>query len=246
MELSLDDVMDATEEATDAVPVDDSGAQFDPESKALIAQAQALQVKTEADFARAGELMVASLELQKQIREFFRPLKERAHAAHKAICDAEAEQLAEPMAVNGILNPRIVAFHNAKEAERRAEEERRAAEARRLEEESRLEEAAALEAAGENGLAHQVLEAPSFVPPPAVPRSTPKVAGMAIRGTWRAECTDLMALVGAVAEGKASLSLLAVNESALNARAKSDKEHFSIPGCRAFLEQRAGGAGGRR
>lgn len=77
----------------------------------------------------------------------------------------------------------------------------------------------------------------SVAPTPVVSVSSPKVSGIARKSTWRGECFDLQALVKAVAEGKAPITLLELNTTALNQMAKAMKETLSIPGCRAVEEK---------
>jgi hypothetical protein len=65
---------------------------------------------------------------------------------------------------------------------------------------------------------------------PMVQVDVPKVAGLSSRKNYKAKVTDLMALVKAVAEGKAPLAYVMANEVTLNKMAKALKEQMSIPG----------------
>jgi predicted phage tail protein len=134
------------------------------------------------------------------------------------------------------------------EAERRAQEEA----ARKLAEEQRriAEEAAAkakaAEAAGDHvaaiaaeqeaAAATQTAEVITHMAP-AVVAAAPKLAGISNSDNWKCECTDLMALVKAVAEGKASIELVEFNQKEANKRAKALRAEFKVPGVRVYAEQ---------
>lgn len=78
---------------------------------------------------------------------------------------------------------------------------------------------------------------------PIVQIETPKVAGLTSRDNWRAECTDLMSLVKAVAEGKAPVAYVTANDQVLGKMAKALKEQFVVPGVRCWPEKiKASGA----
>jgi len=134
------------------------------------------------------------------------------------------------------------------EAERRAQEEA----ARKLAEEQRriAEEAAAkakaAEAAGDHvaaiaaeqeaAAATETAEIITHMAP-AVVAAAPKLAGISTSDNWKCEFTDLMALVKAVAEGKASIELLEFNQKEANKRAKALRAEFKVPGIRVYTEQ---------
>jgi hypothetical protein len=125
----------------------------------------------------------------------------------------------------------------AAEARRQAEEAAAAAanatsETERQAAESRLAEAAMQE---ENAQSQQA--ALAVAPTPIVATLTPKVAGIARKTTWKGECFDMLALIKAVAAGTAPITLLDVNESALNQMARAMKETLNYPGCRAVEEK---------
>jgi hypothetical protein len=132
------------------------------------------------------------------------------------------------------------------EAERKAAEEsaRKAAEEARKEAEALAAAAAeaeakgdilgAQEAAQEAIAAAQAAESITHMAP--VPVAAPaKLAGVSTREDWKAEVTDLLALVKAVAAGEASIELLEANQKVINQRAKALKAEFKVPGIRAYV-----------
>ena len=120
----------------------------------------------------------------------------------------------------------------------RLAEERRLADLARQQEEQRvLDEAAALELeadrTGDEDLRQQAQELaaePVTTPAVSVGSYVPKVAGITQRGSYTARVTDLKKLVAWVAKHPKDINLLRVNEPALNALARSQKENLKIPG----------------
>lgn len=72
---------------------------------------------------------------------------------------------------------------------------------------------------------------------PVITREPPKVAGVATREIWKAECTDLMALVKAIAAGHAPLSLVVPNDKVIGQQARSLQHDFKVPGVRVWSEK---------
>lgn len=217
------------------------------ETKALTwkERAQALEITDQASHDRAAEMLLGIKDLMSEAEKHHRPIIDAAHRAHKAAI-AGLNRILDPLkAAEAVLKPRIAAFVReqqrlAEEARRKAEEEER----RRLQEEQL---AAAIEAENQGAAEEEVaailaepVVAPRVAPPPAF---TP-AKGVAVRTTWKGECTNLMALVKAVAEGKAPVALLQVNQSALDQMARALKSTFSVPGCRAVVSSSV--AAGRR
>lgn len=126
----------------------------------------------------------------------------------------------------------------AEKAEREAREK---AEALRKQAEEaaaagRAEEAAKLAAnaqkAEDKGAAkaESLQDRASLVATPVIASSTPTVTGISTRKTYSAKITDKMALIKAVAEGKAPDNVVEPNQAVLNALARTMKEGFAYPG----------------
>ena len=67
----------------------------------------------------------------KKVKEFFKPMKEAADAAHKAVVARENETLAIPEQAKQIVNNKLTTFNQEQEQKRREEEARLAEEARK-------------------------------------------------------------------------------------------------------------------
>jgi len=72
---------------------------------------------------------------------------------------------------------------------------------------------------------------------PVIEREAPKVAGVSTRENWFGECVDLMALVKAIADGKAPLALVQPNDKIIGQQARSLKADFVTPGIRVWSER---------
>jgi hypothetical protein len=223
------------------------------ETSALAETVAALVVHDTASYQTAGAWLVKVKGHRKRIKEFFAPI---LRSAKEALDTARAQEtsLDQPAAdMELLLKRKMEEYDRAEreraEAERRrvAEEQRRAqAEADRIarEETERRETEAALARsldAEAQGVAVEdvqavpvvpVIAAPVFVPP-AIVTAPPKADGVSMRELWGAEVIDFLALVRAVADGKADQGLLLPNTTELNRIARSLKGSMSIPGVKA-------------
>lgn len=153
-----------------------------------------------------------------KIMEFFRPPKELLEEGER------------------ILKQSMLAYRAEEERKRRAFEAAMREEARRCRE--RLEaEARAAAAKGAEEEAQLKREQAENVITPILAPTTPKPKGISIAESWRAQVIDKLALVRAVAEGKAPTELLEVNMQAANRLALSLKQAFAYPGLKAVRVQ---------
>ncbi len=233
VELSLDDVMadQDPDETTSAVE------RFQRQGVSLVENAKSLTIVDDATYTRAGEILTLVAGLRKEITAFFSPLKSKAAAAHKAICDAEKQKLAPVAEAESAVKRALVSYESEQERKRRELEAKLREEARKAEQEARALEAAQLKEQGEVELAERVLEAPSVAPTVVLPKSTPRVAGVSFREVWSAEVTDLVALCRAIADGTQPASLVEPNTTALNGLARSLKGAMAVPGVRAVAQK---------
>jgi phage protein D len=109
------------------------------QSMDLVVRATGLRVVDEASHALATELRLAGTGMVKQIKDFFAPLKQDAHASWKRLCDTETAELAKITPTLTVLD-RDIAGYRAEQARIRREAEEKAR--RQEEERRRLEEEA--------------------------------------------------------------------------------------------------------
>ncbi len=95
----------------------------------------------------------------------------------------------------------------------------------------------AREAETSQAQAEAIIETPVITAPVRIQAAVPKVAGVSYRDNWKGECFDLKALVKAIAEGKAPLSLVMANATVVNQTAKALKAEFQVPGVKVWNEK---------
>lgn len=155
---------------------------------------------------------------------------------HKGLTSLRSTLTEPPEQANRMLNRKATDYETEQERLARAEQVRLEEQARKREEESRLIDAAELEQAGQAEEAAAVLQAPMPQPVIHVPAQVAKIEGVTRRTTYRAEVTDLMALIRHVAAHPDLVNLLAANTTALNAMARAQRLELRLPGVRAVAE----------
>lgn len=206
----------------------------------IATRAHSLAVTTPAAHMAGQELIVAIASMKKQVTEFFKPMKDAAHKAHKAVCDRETEVLSPLADAQKQLSTKLVAFERQVEADRRAEQERlRLEQQKRAEEEAKaeaerlaIEDAIALEDAGdvagaEAVLANPVPVAPRYVPPPVVASVVQRVSGVVAKEVWKARIVDASLI---------PREWMIPDESALNKHASTRKHLAVVPGVEFYPE----------
>jgi hypothetical protein len=214
----------------------------------LADEARAITVTSET-YPIAAEKLLACAAMKKKIEEHHAPLKQKAHEAHKAICEAEKSLLAPILEAERVLKSGIGAYELeqkriAEERERKEREEQERLAAETLE--ASIEEAEANGASAEEIAA--IIEAPLVIPRAApVAHAVQKVSGVATATVWKAEIIDLAKLVAYIATpaGRQFLGLVQPNTTALNSLARSLKNSVNIPGVRIYAEAQVR-AGGRK
>jgi hypothetical protein len=212
--------------------------QFEQTGLSIRDEAQAIQIVDQQSYDLAAEKFRAAAAIEKQIVEYHAPLKQKAHEAHKAICSAENSLLLPVRAAKQTLSRSIGAWDAEQDRIRREEQRRLEAAAQRIAEEEALLNAVDAEQSGADAEEIEaVLSTPApiqkVVAAPTYQKSVPT------REVWSAEVVSLHALVKAAAANPAYLCYLQANESALGAAARSQKNVFSIPGCKAVVQRTA-------
>lgn len=214
-------------------------------------RARALRITTTEAYQSAAEMLLGIKALRKKVDEAHDPNISRWNKGHKdAIADKAKDAL--PLSeAERIIKDGMRAYDDEQERLRLAEERRLAEEARQREEDRRLAEAAALEREGHATNdpellyeANELIERPVLAPVVSIARSTPKVAGIVYRETWKAECSDVKLLIAAAAKDPRWASLLQPNVTAINQMARALKSEFDVPGIRVWQHKDVA-AGGR-
>jgi hypothetical protein len=206
-----------------------------PEAPAWQAPRAEVIVRSAEDYV----LLSADLKLAKayvsEVEAFFKPLKQAADKAKKALLDSEREKLQPALDYETRVKRALVTWDTEQERIRQEQARVLREELRRQEEAQRLEQAAALERDGYTDEAAAVIEDAIAAPAPdvQVEKATPKVEGIAYRETWNATVTDPMKLIQFVAAHPQFEHLLTPNMPALNGLARAMKEAMQIDGVRA-------------
>jgi hypothetical protein len=215
----------------------------------LLASAAVTKIESAEDAEKAVEFGRLLQNGTKEMERYFKDIKLQIDAIKKPVLDAEKAD-GGPLEVEkrrlGVMlttyrekveRERLKAEAEARavaEAEMKAERERLAQEAR----DEQIERALAAEESGDGAQATAILEEatvidePVAAPPTIIQAAAPtRFAGSTGKTTYSAKVNDLMALVKAIAEGKAPLQAVMANESFINAQARAYKEGFSLAGC---------------
>lgn len=202
---------------------------MDQEVAPMVAAAQALIVRTDQQSLDAQQILKDIKSRRNRIAEFFAPMKAKAHAAWKEICNSESDVDKPLAAAESTIKNKVIAYNNEVEYKRR--EEARLAEAKRLEaerkERERLEaQAKKAEEAGKVEKAEALREKAEtvVVQPTFTPQApAPKLEGSSIRKTWKGEVVDIVAVCKAISEGRLPASVVAPVPARLNDYAKLQK-----------------------
>lgn len=207
--------------------------ELDEAGKLIVVKADSMQITDHETYESAGKLLVEVKTKANQIKKYWKPLKENAAAAHKAICEREKEMLKPFTDAESIIKATMVKYQAAVEEQRRKEREE--AEKRKQEEALRLlqqaveaDEKGDAQGAAMNMAMAQMVE--DMKPAPVAP--APKAEGTSIRKTWKARVIDANA-VPAYANG---LEIRTINMTALNSIARMTNGTASIPGIEFYQE----------
>ena len=204
-----------------------------PETVALIQQCASfesfsIQLKTPEDRIAAADQLAKLKGLSKSVDEARSELKKPFDEAGKEIQSHFKPGVDALATAENILKSAMIAYDQEAERQQRLAEARAEEEARKQRE--KLEQQA--EAAREKGKDEKAdaLEqnaATIAAAPVELPKFAPVTTkGTSTRKTYSAEVTDLLALVKAVAEGRAPIALIQPDMSALNKMAVALKESF--------------------
>lgn len=199
--------------------------------------AAAMVVTNAEQYAVASEFLKTIKGAQKKVVDFFAPMKQKAHEAHKAITQQESATLKPLQDAETSLKRNLLTFYNEQEririeAQRKLQAE--ADEAARKERERLEREASKLKTPELK--AERLEQAASVIAPVvSVASVAPVVSGQSIRKTWTAKVVNLELV---------PREWLVVNEKALDAFAKATKGAVKVAGVE-FVEVSSLASSGR-
>lgn len=199
----------------------------------LAERAKAFLILTAEHFQAAGELVKAMKAMRAEIDATFDPIIKAAHLAHKEAIEQKRIKETPLVEAEKILGPRMEQWDREQERLRLEEERRLQQKAKDEEERRQLENASILHELGEVDEANRLLDEPVEVPTVRLERRPMKVGGIGFATRWSAEVVDLMALVKAVAAGRAPIQCLQADMVFLNRQAVAMRDALQYPGVRA-------------
>nr|WP_325229123.1 hypothetical protein [uncultured Oscillibacter sp.] len=192
-------------------------------------QAESMVIQNDEDYAAAGEFGKLLKQKAAQVTSFFKPMKDSAYQAHKAVCDREKAMLTPLKNAESVVKKAMSNYFMEQERRRKEAEEaaRRAAEAER---ERKLQEATELEAAGDTTGAESAMseamvmdEATSYTVASA---TKPKVSGVSTSKDWEITGIDPKTVPMALA----GVELRPVDTAAVMRLIRASKGTIEIPG----------------
>jgi len=209
--------------------IDEKPSEAESKALALKSKVDSLTVTDQASYDMANAINAAAYEGKKNFHKWFDPIDDSSKKQRQATI-AQGKKIDEPFDyVIKVTGSKAAAWIRAEE-ERTAEEKRKAeAIARKAAEDAQLAAAEALQAEGLTNAATAILEAPVVIPKVSV-EGPVKAEGTTYTDRYSAEVVDLMALVKAVAEGKAPASAICANEAWLGQWARLTKGTEAMPG----------------
>ena len=208
-------------------PVDEQ--QLTQEVTDIEFRAESFVIQTPEDYEAAGEFGKLLKRKAAEVTGFFKPMKDSAYQAHKAVCDREKAMLTPLKNAEKIVKKTMGDYLMEQERIRREAEEaaRRAAEEER---ERKLKEAMALEADGDKEGAEAAVEEAVVMDEAtgySVPASVkPKVSGVSTSKDWEITSIDTAKVPG----NFSGMELRPVDQAAVIRLIRASKGSIAIPG----------------
>lgn len=210
---------------------------LETKSSDLVAQAENTAIKTQELYVRAAEFLKNIKAMRKEIVETFKPIIDKAHAAHKEACNQKNKYLKPVEDAEKMINSKLGVWDDEQDRKRRIEQAKLDDKARK--EREKLEaKAKKEEAKGNTEKAEELKEQAEEkeIAVPVAPSATPKVDGLTKKVTWKARVTDINKLPD-------EYIIKSANMPVLNAMAKSVKDTRKIPGVEFYAEKSFSGRG---
>lgn len=209
----------------------------------IVKECEALTIKTQSDVEKSVELERTLKDNKKAIEEGFKPVVDEANKIHKTLT-AKRNAFLKPIEdALSLVQGKRNKYLQEQERIRKEQEAARLKAQKDAEEQERLRQAELAEMNGDTEGAEAILSGEAAVHVPTPPASAEpeqeKTEGLVVKRLYTATCIDKMALVKAIAGGRADLlHLLEIDQSALNKLAAATKENFQVAGCRLDVTTR--------
>lgn len=198
----------------------------------------ALVITDQQTYDKATTALLEASSWVKSATSWFADFVKPSYAAYQAALGKQKAVIDPVKTQIGIIKDAVLRYDREQETLRRQQQaEAEAAERKRVEDE-KLADAQQLHDQGAPAeVIDEVLSEPVFTAPVYVPATYAKASGVSMRDNWKAEVTDIDAFIKACAKDKNLRGLLTINQPALNAMAKAQKERLDIAGVRAYNDK---------
>ena len=207
--------------------MDNLAIEIESQALAIPDQAQAMVIDSKETMVFANGLKLNIKALIKEIDDTFKPMADKAFAAHREIT-GRWKFIKEPLVnADALITSKVKAYVRKAEEERLMEEIRLRDIARREEEERRLIEAIELEKEGNIEEAQAVISEPMNIVTPVIKIDIPKVDGRLYRTVWKWKVTD---------KTKIPREYLTTDDIKINGVVRSLKGDTNISGIQVYEE----------
>lgn len=193
-------------------------------------RAEALVVSNDEEYQDAAEFLKSLKEQAAKVKDFFKPIKDAAHKAHKEVCDREKMMLDPLNRAESVIKKAAGSYLAEKERKRREAEER-ARQAAKAEAERRLAEAIALENQGKTEEAAAAVEEAEIIDGAAVTINIPAAIAPKVKGVSSSRDWDIVGIDYAKVPVAVSGTVIRpVDEKAVMRLIRASKGTIKIPG----------------
>ena len=235
--------------ATDLNPYLEQASKLTEGIASLALQTKELQITGDDTRRQMCDLMNKAKSITSGLTALWKPVKDRYNIYHKELLANEKKTTEESIKIAELCTAKLKVWDQAQiEAKRKIEADlARQAREQQAELDRKAKEllaegyvAEAKKVANEVNLLDQM---------PVLPAAIEKVAGTSVTKVWKADVTDLRAIINAIATGKVQLmqecngqmrSLLMVDQPVLNAMVKRLGDGLNIPGVQVDEDIRYG------
>jgi len=210
-------------------------AMFEAESLQLHSQALGIRIVDQDSYNAAVEAGKSAAGFIKRWKEWIQHPYDIVYGTYQRILQTKKAIEGPAEEAKRHCGNEILRWDREQEQARLAEQRRREEQQRQQEEERKLVAAAEAEQAGASEeTVQQIVKQQSTAPKPTVAPTYQKAAGTSVRANWSGEVTDFKLLVKAAAKDAKLLSLLEINQPALNAMARIHEATLCdvVPGTR--------------
>ena len=197
----------------------------------VVTQAKGIAIINNDTYKSASEFIKAIKGLQKEIKDTFQPIIEKANIAHKEAINQRDKHLDPLLKAEWMIKNKMIEYSTEQE-KIRIVEQRKLEELQKKEAEKLLKKAEKAEAKGNIEKAEELFEQAEITQSitPLVETKVEKVEGISYKETWYAEVYDLMGLCKGVVDNIIPISCILPNMPALNQLARTYRLTNKIAG----------------